>query len=203
MSVIKYLYGEEQAEQFLPRRRFTLGQSPPKIAEQGKPTVNSIAKWANKYYKKMDTPYSIGISPNDKLLGKLEETEISKQIAGVIAYLWDQKLITGFIMVGEYCPKYRFHYHGFIAFKQGKAMSIAKRLLSLEGMARVVMTKVNNINEMTIYYLFKTYMKVDVQVRSKNGHIRDLSKSKNGTQLDGRNVITTFKEQDKNTVELF
>lgn len=199
MSVLKYLYGEEIAEQFTPRRRFTLGQSPPKLVEKlgnrtrpkKKPSVNDIAGWAQKHYEKMDTPYTIGISPNDKLLSKMEEVEISKQLATAICYLWDNRFITGAIIVGEYSPQWRWHYHGYISFKQGKALSLARRLLSLEGLARVVISKVQIFSFVKSEYLFKTYMKTDLQLKNKHTW-----KAKNGTMLDGRNIITTFKIQD-------
>lgn len=192
MSVLDYLYGKETAERMVTSdwRRFTLVNLRPRDEYR---TVRKVKDATDEYLRKMDTPFVIGISPDDHELANYEPVAISIKIAKIVNYLHTELRVKA-VICGEYspCPSLRWHYHGYMAFKRMKDVLEAKRLFRRNIRCRVYIQKINNLEKVFSEYLFKTYMKTDIY-NNKN-YI--------GDALDSRNCIQTFDNNDYEDIDL-
>lgn len=194
MSVLDYLYGAEEAKRMVTAdwRRFTLVN----LRLSGSPqfrTLRKVKEECDEYLRKMDTPFVIGISPDDHELANYEPVAISIKIAKIVNYLHTELKVKA-IICGEYSPfpALRWHYHGYMAFKRMRDVIEAKKLIHKSIRCRVYIQKINNLEKVFPEYLFKTYIETEIY------------KNKNylGDRLDSRNFIQTIDNNDYDNVDL-
>jgi len=106
---------------------------------------------------------SIGISPSDVTLDKYERGEITNMIRNMFKRMRasdGQGLSLTLILVGEYSPVHRWHYHGVLKVKNIKIVErIRKKLNTLIG--RTVTEQIRN-TELYKDYMFKQYIADDM-----------------------------------------
>lgn len=106
---------------------------------------------------------AIGISPNDNMLNHYKRGQITDIITGIFKKLRakgsDGRIVpiapVALLLVGEYSPKHRWHYHGLIVVDNIVILEKIKRKIN-NIIGRTVTEQINNVVAY-INYMFKQY----------------------------------------------
>lgn len=104
---------------------------------------------------------SIGISPRDTVLSEMNHTEINKIINDYLLRVREGDAGARcphpppFLVIGEYSPQHRWHYHGAIAVKEMKTLDRIKKYIQRK-IGRCVTAQISYV-ESYVDYCTKTY----------------------------------------------
>lgn len=132
------------------------------LAELREKMLLEVALIKEDIHKHYSCGVAIGISPTDTVLQKYDRGEITKSIESIFKRASNRRPGApesrgrfDAILVGEYSPQFRWHYHGILIVENVLILEKVKRILN-KLIGRTIVEQINNVPRY-VEYMFKQY----------------------------------------------